>query len=176
MIPEPTVLVFTGSREHPNPYVATTALTRFVLNDAPGVVIVRHGACPGAQSIDQAIKEWIDDCGEALGVIADPMPADWDHCGSGCPAPTTPGHRRRKKTGDTAHPGILSDYCPNAGPRRNLAMLTKKQRPSLVIAAPYGQSYGTRNCINLAYTARIPTLVLDETGTATPAVLMEALF
>lgn len=146
-----TVVLFSGAREHPDPLVATAALADYVLNDAPGPVIVRHGACPGEKSIDQAVANWVHDCGEWLGVTADPMPADWDNCAPHCP----PGHRRMKAPGDTAHPGQLSDYCPAAGPRRNAAMVAKQPRAELLIAAPHGASVGTRGCMKLARGAGI---------------------
>jgi hypothetical protein len=150
-----TVIAVAGSREHPNPHVATAALADYVLNVAPGPVIVRHGDCPGEKSVDQAVAEWIRQCGEWLGVTEDPMPADWDNCAPGCP--TTPGHRRVKKPGDTAHPGLLDDYCPGAGPRRNEAMTRKQPRPAWMLAFPEPSqpSYGTRNCMRLAEQAGI---------------------
>ncbi len=148
-----TVILISGAREHPDPHLATAALADYVLNVAPGPVIVRHGDCPSEQSVDQAVANWIRDCGEWLGVTADPMPAHWDNCAPNCPP--DPGHRRRKKPGDTAHPGQLPDYCPGAGPRRNAGMLAKKERPELLIAAPHGRSYGTRGCMKLAADAGI---------------------
>lgn len=146
-----TVIAVSGARQHPNPHVATAALADYVLNIAPGPVIVRHGDCPGKKSVDQAVAEWIRHCGEWLGVTEDPMPADWDHCTDDCPQ----GHRRKKQPGDVAHPGQLDDYCPSAGPRRNAAMVAKSPRAELLIAAPHGKSYGTRGCMKLADAAGI---------------------
>jgi hypothetical protein len=148
-----TAIILTGSRWHPNPQLALTELARYVLN-APGWVIVRHGACPGEKSIDQAVSEWAQDCKE-LGVIEDPMPADWDNCGPECP----PGleHRVMKLPGDIWHPGKEPDYCPYAGPRRNGEMVRRTDpRAALVIAAPHGMSKGTRNCIRQARVQGIP--------------------
>lgn len=147
-----TVIALTGSREHPDPLVAVSAVADYVLNVALGPVILRHGDCRGPKSVDQAVDEWIRDCGVLLGVAADPMPADWDHCAPTCPPVP---HRRTKKPGDTAHPGLLDDYCPGAGPRRNTGMLTKLPRPELLIAAPHGPSVGTRGCMKLARAAGI---------------------
>ncbi|MEV0556302.1 hypothetical protein AB0I27_22970 [Streptomyces sp. NPDC050597] len=146
-----TVIAVTGSREHPDPLVVTSYIADYVLNIAPGPVVVRHGACPGEQSVDQAVATWIDQCGEWLGVTADPMPADWDHCTDRCP----PGHRRMKKPGDTAHPGIEPDYCPAAGPLRNARMLGKQPAVKLLVAAPHGPSVGTRGCMKIARAAGI---------------------
>lgn len=160
---EPTVVILSGARWHPDPVVATSALARYVLTEAPGWVIVRHGACPGEQSIDQAIHEWVADCGEALGVLEDPMPADWDLCTDHCPA----GHRIRKRPGDIEHPGTLDDYCPWAGPRRNEEMVLKQgPRVAKLIAAPYRVSRGTRNCIKAATAVGIPVQVVRAAATA----------
>lgn len=146
-----TVIAVSGSREHPKPELAVYAVADYVLNEAPGLVIVRHGACPGEKSVDTVVAQWIDECGELLGVTADPMPADWDHCADRC----KPGHRRIKKPGDTAHPGLLDDYCPAAGPRRNAGMFAKRPPVELLIAAPHGASVGTRGCLKIARAAGI---------------------
>jgi hypothetical protein len=79
------------------------------------------------------------------------MAADWDNCTDRC----KPGHRRMKKPGDTAHPGLLDDYCPAAGPLRNARMLGKQPVAALLIAAPHGASVGTRGCMKLAQAADI---------------------
>jgi hypothetical protein len=145
------VLLLAGSRELPEPGIVTGTIADIVLNIAEGPVVVRHGACPGKKSADQTASDWIRECGEWLGVTEDPMPADWDNCTSACP----PGHRRIKKPGDTAHPGLLPDYCPAAGPRRNAAMVAKEPRAGWMLAFPHGASYGTRNCMRLAKAAGI---------------------
>lgn len=153
-----TVIALTGSREHPKPEIAVYAVFDYVLNEAPGPVVVRHGDCPGKQSVDAVVAAWIDEYGQLLGVTADPMPADWDNCAANC----RPGHRRRKKPGDVAHPGLLDDYCPAAGPRRNAAMFTKPPRPELLIAAPHGRSVGTRGCMKLARAAGVRVVAVSE--------------
>jgi hypothetical protein len=147
-----TVIAASGSREHPKPELAVYAIADYVLNEAPGPVIVRHGDCPGPQSVDAAVAAWIDECGELLGVTADPMPADWDHCTDDCPR--DPDHRRRKKPGDIWHPGVCDDYCPGAGPRRNDGMV--RRGADAMYGWPAGASYGTRNCMRLARQAGIP--------------------
>jgi hypothetical protein len=151
-----TVIALTGSRAHPKPELAVYAVADYVLNEAPGPVVVRHGACPGEKSVDAVVAQWIAECGQLLGVTADPMPADWDHCTPHC----KPGHRRRKKPGDTAHPGLLNDYCPAAGPLRNARMLGKQPTVRLLIAAPHGLSVGTTGCMKLAKAAGIPLVVV----------------
>lgn len=151
----PIVILLAGGRELSEPGVVPGTLFDIAVNIADGPVIVRHGACPGETSADQAASDWINDIGSRYGVTEDPMPADWDNCAPNCP--TDPGHRRRKKLGDTAHPGLLNDYCPGAGPRRNAEMVAKLPRPAWMVAFPEpGQpNYGTRNCSRLAEAAGI---------------------
>lgn len=158
-----TVVLIAGSRAYPDPITVTQALARYVLTEAPGWVIVRHGDCPDPfygdqlagppplRSVDQIVSDWVKDC-EALGVSEDPMPADWDHCYADCP----PGHRIKKMPLDTFHPGRLSDYCPWAGPRRNADMIRRTPRPDLMLAFPTKHSRGTRNCMRQAREAGIP--------------------
>jgi hypothetical protein len=150
-----TVILLAGGRELTNPDTVPIALADIAFNIADGPIIVRHGACPGENSADQAASDWINEVGHRHGVTEDPMPADWDLCAPNCPP--DPGHRRRKKPGDTAHPGLLDDYCPGAGPRRNAAMVTKEPRPEWMVAFPEpGQpNYGTNGCIRLAEQAGI---------------------
>lgn len=150
-----TVILLAGSRELTEPGIVPATLADIAFNIAEGPVVVRHGACPGERSADQAASDWINEVGNRHGVTEDPMPADWDNCAPNCP--TDPGHRRRKKPGDTAHPGLLPDYCPGAGPRRNEAMTAKQPRPGYMLAFPEpGQpSSGTRGCMKLAARAGI---------------------
>jgi hypothetical protein len=149
----PLTILLAGGRNLPEPGIVTGTLADIALNIADGPVTVRHGACPGPRSADQATSDWIRDCGEWLGVTEDPMPADWDHCVEACPQ----GHRRVKKPGDLFHPGVCDDYCPDAGPRRNAAMVAKQPRADWMLAFPdpTGPSYGTRNCAKLARAAGI---------------------
>jgi hypothetical protein len=118
-----------------------------------GDFVLRHGKCP--TGFDALAQEWAD----ARGVVTDPMPADWDSCGWECP--TTP-HRRRKRPGDVVHPGMLDDYCPYAGPRRNAAMVAKGA--ALLVAAPEAGGLGTQNCIRLAKAARMPVWDITRPG------------
>lgn len=155
-----TVIAVTGSREHPKPELAVYAIFDYVLNDAPGPVIVRHGGCPGEKSVDAVVANWIKEFGPLLGISQDPMPADWDNCAPNCP--TTPGHRRRKKPGDTAHPGLLDDYCPGAGPRRNAGLFAKQPQPEALIAAPHGASVGTRGCMKIADRAGVRIVQVSQ--------------
>lgn len=150
-----TVVLLAGARELTEPGIVPGTLYDIAVNIAEGPVVVRHGACPGERSADQTASDWINELGAKYDISEDPMPADWDHCAPNCP--TTPGHRRRKRPGDVAHPGLLPDYCPTAGPRRNGAMVAKLPHPTWMVAFPEpGQpNYGTRNCIRLAKQAGI---------------------
>lgn len=151
----PLVILLAGSRHLTEPGVVPGTLYDIAVNIADGPVIIRHGACPGESSADQVASDWINEMGGRYGVTEDPMPADWDSCAPSCPA--DPGHRRRKRPSDTAHPGKLDDYCPGAGPRRNAEMVVKVPRPAWMIAFPEPgrKNYGTRNCIRLAKAAGI---------------------
>ncbi|MFJ5644094.1 hypothetical protein [Streptomyces sp. NPDC093223] len=154
---DPTVILLAGGRELTEPGIVPATLYDLRVNVLDGPIIVRHGACPGETSADQAASDWINEIGWRYGITEDPMPADWDHCAPNCP--TAPGHRRRKKPGDVAHPGLLPDYCPAAGPRRNHAMTIKAPQPTwaLMFPEPGQPNYGTNNCARLAEAAGIPT-------------------
>lgn len=145
----PYILLVSGSREHPRPDIVGPRIASLAFSLGGRPLIVRHGACPGKRSVDQAAHEWIEECGDLLGVTADPMPADWDHCTADCPQ----GHRRQKQPGDIWHPGVCDDYCPAAGPRRNGLMV--RRGADEMYAWPSGASYGTRNCMRLADQAGI---------------------
>jgi hypothetical protein len=118
-----------------------------------GEILVREGECP--EGADSFIKTWCEFYGPWNGVFLDPHPADWDNCSPDCP----PGHRKLKAPGDTVHPGLLSDYCPKAGPRRNKEMAALGAE--LCLAFPLGKSYGTWNCVNECKKAGIPVKVLE---------------
>lgn len=150
MTARPLLILLAGARDLPEPGIVPGTLYDIAVNIADGPVVVRHGACPGRRSADQAASDWINDIGNRYGVLEDPMPADWDSCAPNCPP--GPGHRRRKKAGDIAHPGLLPDYCPDAGPRRNASMVAKLPRPDWMVAfpSPTGPSYGTHNCMRQA--------------------------
>jgi hypothetical protein len=113
-------------------------------------LVVVHGACPTGG--DLYAHHWALGAAD-VGVLEEPVPADWDLCAADCPPA---GHRRPKRPGDTAHPGRGDDYCPGAGPRRNSAMVGRGA--DLCLAAPLGRSYGTRGCMRLAAAARIPVI------------------
>lgn len=150
-----TVILLAGARHLTEPGIVPATLYDIAVNIADGPTVIRHGACPGPNSADQAASDWINELGARYDMTEDPMPADWDHCTPACKA--DPGHRRRKRPGDTAHPGLLETYCPAAGPRRNARMVAKLPRPAWMVAFPEpGQpSYGTRNCMRLAEAAGI---------------------
>jgi hypothetical protein len=150
----PLRLLIAGGRNLPDPLVITEPIAHIALNEPTNArIVVVHGDCPGPNSADQAVAEWIRDCGEYLGVDAEPHPADWDNCGPECPS--TPSHRRTKKPGDIYHPGQLDTYCPGAGPRRNAHMVSLGADQMIAAPDPTGPSYGTRGCMKLAQAAGI---------------------
>lgn len=149
----PLVLLLTGSRSLPDPCIVGTELAKLTIGLGDRHLLVRHGACPGPNSADQAASAWITACGKWLGVTEDPHPADWDHCAPTCPASTN--HRRWKKRNDIYHPGNLLTYCPGAGPRRNRHMTGLSADLCLAFPDPEGPSHGTRGCMRLAKAAGI---------------------
>lgn len=141
-------VIVTGSRDWARPGPVRVALIE-AFAELNGWLTVSHGACP--TGADRFAAEWLTEwIAGGRPLIADPWPADWDSCAWDCP----PGHRRRKRPGDVHHPGMLPDYCPSAGPRRNAAMVA--EGADLVIAFPLGRSLGTRGTMRLAERAGIP--------------------
>lgn len=152
----PFVVLFAGSRSWLQPRPIWTRLDAVAAAHPGRPLIVRHGDCP--DGADQIAAAWARRAQAASwDVTADPHPADWDHCGPGCPSVP---HRKIKRDGDTAHPGLLADYCPTAGPRRNRLMVDAGA--DLMLAAPLGASYGTRGCMKLARSAGIPVEDLSK--------------
>lgn len=141
-----TVLI-TGSRFWDNREVIWNLLTSVeerLAVKADGQFRLIHGACPrGADKIAAM-------CAAVLGWEVEPCPALWDYCTDDCPK--TAGHRRIKRANDIDHPGVRPDYCPNAGPRRNLYMVRTVPKPDVCFAlfASHKKSYGTENCAKLA--------------------------
>lgn len=104
---------------------------------ADGITVV-HGDAPGADSFADlwAIGH------RGLGVLREPVPADWSACAAEC----RPGHRRLRRDG--------SGYCPTAGHRRNQLMVDRGA--AVCLAFPLGASTGTRDCMRRAKRAGIP--------------------
>jgi hypothetical protein len=155
-------VLITGSRDFPQPELVRHELTRlWLLHEGP--FVVAHGACPTGP--DDDAYRWVTDMIEAeMGVVSDdPMPADWDHCTDHC----RPGHRVTKKPGDIHHPGLLDDYCPAAGPRRNGEVVARGADRCLAFISPCTNrrchkpqphgSHGATGCADLAEKAGIPT-------------------
>lgn len=145
------VIAITGSRHHTGLRLILESVVD-AIDDAPldREIVLRHGACPtGADAIlaDLCLMHRAGHPVFPRPIVEDAMPATWDLCGPDCPH--TP-HRVVKKPGDIHHPGRLSDYCPKAGPRRNLALNTKFPAPSLLLAYPLPGSYGTYGCMRIA--------------------------
>lgn len=147
----PLRLLATGSRHLTDRPLIWSALDAVAAHYAPRPLLLVHGDCP--DGFDAEADAWA----LARGIQREPHPADWDSCAWDCP---TTAHRIWKRPGDTAHPGMLPDYCPSAGPRRNALIVAKGAE--LCLAAPVGRSFGTRNCMRLAREAGIPMQTLDE--------------
>jgi hypothetical protein len=146
-----------GSRFHDNPAQIGTRLYEEIEKTSARTIVLRHGACPtGADLIVHEFCEseaaWFEPAGRVL--VEDPWPADWDNCGLDCPRIP---HRVMKRPGDIHHPGLLGDYCPKAGPRRNQAMAEAVPRPDACLAFPHPQSSGgTASCRRAARRVGIP--------------------
>jgi hypothetical protein len=146
----PLRLLATGSRDLADRPRIWQALDALAAHYAPRPLLLVHGGCP--DGFDAEADAWA----LSRGIQREPHPADWDSCAWDCPPEP---HRRLKRPGDTAHPGMLADYCPTAGPRRNALMVGLGAE--LVVAAPVGRSFGTRNCMRLAREAGIRVDSLD---------------
>lgn len=144
-------ILVTGSRDWDNIDAVVSAINAAIGNTADDEIVVVHGACP--RGVDQITAEYC----EAVAYIRrsekrltiETHPADWDNCAADC----KPGHRVRKKPGDTLHPGKCDDFCPDAGPRRNAYMVSLGA--DICLAFPLPGSRGTRNCMRLARQAGI---------------------
>lgn len=141
-MPEPPTaayLLVTGSRKHDaeTAHIIEAGLIEAGQHLGRDTVLI-HGAARGADRIAAAM--WA-----GWGLPVEAYPADWDgDCVVGC----TPMHRRQ-------HPGGGGTYCPDAGDRRNKAMvdlmagLFEAGHRVLCVGFPYpGQRQGgTFNCL-----------------------------
>jgi hypothetical protein len=146
-------LLFAGSRGLTDRDLVFPALAEIAGRHGYRLTVV-HGHCPAGG--DHLVHEWAR-AHQHLGVLEEKHPADWDSCTWLCPQTA---HRRRKLPGDRVHPGILNDYCPGAGPRRNARMVGLGAH--LMLAAPVGPSYGTRGCMSLARARGITVTRLED--------------
>lgn len=149
MTDKPYRVLVTGSRDWSNEELIRHQLTRVWLTvDRPFVVV--HGACP--TGADDLASDWVADMLEAeMGdVREEPHLADWDHCTDACPQ----GHRKPKRRGDITHPGVCSDYCPSAGPRRNRELI--RLGADICLAFIRNGSRGASHTARLAEEAGIP--------------------
>lgn len=154
----------TGSRYHDNPALIGSWVRHVVAGSSARTVVIRHGDCPSGPNAPGADQIFHEICMQHRGwflrggrlLIEDPMPADWDHCGPDCPDEP---HRKEKHPGDPWHPGLLGDYCPKAGPRRNRRLAAKTaaaKGAKICLAFPHPRSFaGTANCARLAKAAGI---------------------
>lgn len=157
-----TTILVSGSR---NASIANVDAIGYALDHirdtaAPGQkVTLRHGAARGVDSIAAEIAV-------AFGWAVDPYPAAWQECGEGCP----PRPHLRSKGGYT--------WCPQAGHRRNGAMLTATPRATHIFAFPAVGSAGKggtwnfmQQAVDLGYTIhRIFPLRIETVPTLPIAV------
>lgn len=141
-------ILVTGSRSGPAREFVWQALDELAAEIGYAELTVVDGECP--TGTDLHTKAWCQ-AHRHLGVVHEPHPANWDSCAWDCPSGP---HRRWKRPGDRHHPGILPDYCPAAGPRRNALLV--RLGADRCLAFPVGPSYGTRNCMRLARQTGIP--------------------
>lgn len=147
---KPYRVLVTGSRSWEGEELIRHQLTRVWLT-VEGPFVVVHGACP--TGADDIASDWVANMLEAeMGAVSEEAhPADWDHCTDACPQ----GHRKPKRRGDTAHPGVCADYCPTAGPRRNRELVALGA--DLCLAFIKDGSRGASHTAHLAEQAGIPT-------------------
>lgn len=148
--PRPYRVLVTGTRDWDDTDRLRHELTRTWLT-AEGPFVVVHGACP--TGADDLASDWVANMLEAeMGAVSEePHPADWDHCVDACPQ----GHRKAKRRGDVVHPGVCGDYCPSAGPRRNVALVALGA--DVCLAFIRNGSRGASHTARLAEQAGIPT-------------------
>ena len=110
----------------------------------PEVTLV-HGDCRGLDRIASHLAE-------GWGWTVEPHDAAWEGpCDPSWPA-CRPGHRVRRSGGSTA--------CPEAGKRRNQAMVDLMPRADVCIGFLLGASWGTRDCLRRAVAAGIPVVTV----------------
>lgn len=147
---KPYRILITGSRDWADEELIRHQLTRAWLT-VKGPFVVVHGECP--TGADWLAADWVANMREAeMGDVREEAhPADWDHCVDACPQ----GHRKTKRRHDAVHPGVCSDYCPSAGPRRNRELV--KLGADLCLAFIKDGSRGASHTAGLAEAAGIPT-------------------
>lgn len=144
-----TRILFSGSRVHADPALIATRLDqaaegreqvtlvhgRCDPRTTNALYIARHGTDRVPWDVAVAHPEYGPYLGGdwhahwhavARGWAVEAMPADWKRFGNG------------------------------AGPIRNQAMINREPKPDLLVAAPFGASPGTRDCIRRAKAAGIP--------------------
>lgn len=153
----PVVILVTGSRKWEDRQAVWHALTDAIAACTPAgatptthpfsSMILRHG---GARGLDKLAAEQA----EVWGMEIDKQVPDWKNCTDKCP----PNCRKVREDG--------TDYCRQAGFRRNQRMVDKLPRPSICLAFPIGgaaNSAGTFDCATKAQMAGLPTWWYDPT-------------
>lgn len=99
---------------------------------------IKVGDCP--TGVDLFVKEWAEK--QPLVVSFRIFRAEWDFCTAEC---AHLDHRVTKRPGDIHHPGLLDDYCPWAGPRRNRQL----------VPSDYGLIFNRNNSRGAANTKKL---------------------
>lgn len=86
-------------------------------------------------------------------------PADWDNCGPECPSTV---HRKKRWPDDKHHPGTSDTWCPKAGPRRNLYMVSLGMEVLLAFPSDGPTRSGTWSCIHRARQAGVRVVLPDR--------------
>lgn len=147
MTNSPPLLLVTISRTWAD-WATPTACFRTALLLRPDTVLV-HGAAPKGDRDLATI--WAN-----LGGAVHAVPADWEHCGPGCPDQP---HRRRNWAN--------AEFCPLAGFRRNQQMVD--MGPDWAVAFIRRDSAGATDCLNRITRASIPRSVYRDNTKQPPA-------
>lgn len=142
------IVAVTGSRLWPWPEAVEQVLRRqymirqrsYKAQDVERMIIVQGEAHDGADLHARQAHHAMKKDGWAVDIKR--FPADWERCGSNC----RPGHRVLGRYG--------TEYCPTAGHRRNLEMMTwvaeHADQNKLVFGFNFHNSSGTGHALRAA--------------------------
>jgi hypothetical protein len=137
------VIIGTGSRVYKRPDIVRLVLSA-VATRYGGDVVLRYGAAK------RGADRFMADTWTRMGLKLDPFPADWN---GPCDTDCDHGPRRPHGQGE-------GDYCPAAGPRRNLEMIAKGAAE--VHGFPAGRAAGTMGTLAAARGAGLSTFTWWE--------------
>lgn len=131
-------IIVTGGRDFNHESTVISALN-LVHNTRP-ISLLAEGGAAGA---DRLAREWRN----MRRVPGTTYPALWGQCDENCT------HEKREKYG--------RNYCPAAGPRRNIDMYMHV-RPDIIVAFPGGR--GTLHMTNFAFQNATPVIKFHAEG------------